>query len=75
MTKSQRVPLDLLAVSQMQRTTGPEAGVPLYLHAFDPTLLGDPTQEDDLTAEADFGATAGGLSLCDDEDDEDDDFY
>ena len=68
MTKSPRVPVELLASSQMQRHTGHEAGVPLYLHAFDPNLLGDPAQEDDLTAEADFGATAGGFSLCDDED-------
>ncbi|MDP3316588.1 MAG: hypothetical protein Q8M47_11055 [Devosia sp.] len=72
MTKSPRVPLELLASSQMQRHTGQEASVPLYLYAFDPALLGDPAQEDDLTAEADFGATAGGFSLCDDEDD---DFY
>ena len=72
MIKSPRVPLELLAVSQVQRHIGHAAGVPLYLHAFDPTLLGDPAQEYDLTAEADFGATAGGFSLCDDEDD---DFY
>jgi hypothetical protein len=72
MIKSPRVPLELLAVSQMHRHTGQEAGVPLYLHAFDPTLLGDPAPEDDLTAEADFGATVASFSLCDDEDD---DFY
>lgn len=72
MSKSPRVPLELLALRHAQRHTAPEAGVPLYLHAFDPTLLGDPRPEDDLTADADFGAEAGGLAIgCD----EDNDFY
>ncbi len=72
MIKSPRVPLELLAASQMQRHSSPEAGVPLYLHAFNPALLGDPAPENDLTAEADFGATADSFTLSDDEDD---DFY
>ena len=66
--KSLRVPLELLALSQMQRASTAEAGAPLYLPAFETAILGDPRSEDDLTAEADFGAEAGEL-------DEDDDFY
>lgn len=72
MMKSLRVPLELLALSQMQRATTGEAGAPLYLPAFETAILGDPRAEDDLTAEADFGAEAGGLTVGYDEDD---DFY
>lgn len=70
MIKSPRVPLELLATSQMQRHTIREAGVPLYLPAFAPALLGDPSPEDDLTAEADFGAEAGCFAIDYDEDDD-----
>ena len=68
MMKSMRVSLELLALSQMQRAATREVGAPLYLPAFETAILGDPGAEDDLTAEADFGAAAG-------ETDEDDDFY
>jgi hypothetical protein len=72
MTKSLRVPLELLALSQMQRATTREAGAALYLPAFQTAILCDPRAEDDLTAEADFGVEAHGFTLGDDEDD---DFY
>jgi hypothetical protein len=68
MMKSVRVPLELLALSQMQRASTREAGAPLYLPAFETALLGDPEGEADLMAEADFGLEADGF-------DEDDDFY
>lgn len=72
MIKSLRVPPELLALSQMQRAATREAGAPLYLPAFEAAILGDPRDEDDLVAEADFGAEAGSFILGDDEDD---DFY
>ena len=72
MIKSLRIPPELLALSQMQRPATREAGAPLYLPAFETAILGDPRDEDDLVAEADFGADAGFFSLGDDEDD---DFY
>ncbi len=72
MIKSQRVPLELPAWRATQRHATPEAGIPLYLHAFDPTLLGEPGRDDELTAEADFGVEAGGPVI---DRDEDDDFY
>lgn len=72
MMKSVRVPPELLALSQMQRAATREAGAPLYLPAFETAILADPIREDDLTAEADFGAEAGGLTIGYDEDD---DFY
>jgi hypothetical protein len=71
MMKTLRVPLNLIAMSQMQRATSPEAGAPLYLPAFETAILEEPPA-DDLTAEADFGAEAGGLTIGYDEDD---DFY
>jgi len=73
MMKSVRVSPDLLALSQMQRASSREAGAPLYPAAFATAILADPLTEDDLTAEADFGAEAGGYVVIDD--DEDDDFY
>jgi len=73
MMKSLRVPIELLALSQMQRAATREAGAPLYLPAFETAILGEPHAEDDRTAEADFGAEAGGLVVIGD--DEDDDFY
>ncbi len=73
MIKSLRVPAELLALSQMQRASTREAGAPLYLPAFETAILGDPRDEDDLTAEADFGAEAGGIVVIGY--DEDDDFY
>jgi hypothetical protein len=73
MMKSLRVPPELLALSQMQRASTREAGAPLYLPAFETAILGDPKPEDDLFAEADFGAEAGGIVVIGD--DEDDDFY
>ncbi|RYY92379.1 MAG: hypothetical protein EOO11_21350 [Chitinophagaceae bacterium] len=73
MMKSLRVPHELLALSQMQRASSREAGAPLYLPAFETAILGEPNPEDDLTAEADFGAEAGGLFTIGN--DEDDDFY
>ena len=73
MMKSVRVPPDLLALSQMQRASSREAGAPLYLPAFATAILADPRAEDDLVAEADFGAEAGGVLVIGD--DEDDDFY
>lgn len=72
MIKSLRVPPELLALSQMQRAATREAGAPLYLPAFETAILGDPRGEDDLTAEADFGAQAELYSFGADEDD---DFY
>ena len=72
MIKSPRVPLELLAWRAAQRHAAPTAGTPLYLHAFDPTALGEPGREDELTTEADFGAQAGGFTVGGDEDD---DFY
>jgi hypothetical protein len=72
MINSPRVPLELLAARASQRHATPEAGMALYLHAFDPGLLGDPRPEYDLTAEADLGVEAGGLTIGYDEDD---DFY
>ena len=66
--KSLRVPLELLALSQMQRASTREAGAPLYLPAFETAVLCDPLSEDELTAEADFGVEAG-------DSDDDDDFY
>ena len=71
MIKSLRVPPELLALSQMQRAATREAGASLYLPAFETAILGDPRGEDDLTAEADFGAQADLYSVAD----EDDDFY
>lgn len=71
MIKSLRVPPELLALSQMQRASTREAGAPLYLPAFETAILGDPSDEDDLSAEADFGVEAGGFTVGD----EDDDFY
>jgi hypothetical protein len=71
MIKSLRVPPELLALSQLQRAASHEAGAPLYLPAFETAILADP-QVDDWTAEADFGAEAGGLTI---DFDEDDDFY
>jgi len=68
MIKSLRVPPELLALSQMQRAATREAGAPLYLPAFANAVLGEPHDEDDLVAEADFGVEADGF-------DEDDDFY
>jgi len=73
MMKSVRVPQDLLALSQTQRAASREAAAPLYLPAFATAILTDPLAEDDLTAEADFGAEAGGVFVIGD--DEDDDFY
>ena len=73
MIKSLRVPPELLALSQMQRASSREAGAPLYLPAFQTAILGDPSDEDDLVAEADFGIEAGGFLIIGD--DEDDDFY
>jgi hypothetical protein len=72
MMKTLRVPLELLALSQMQRAASADAGVPLYLPAFETAILADPVTADDLAAEADFGAEAGGLTFGFDEDD---DFY
>ena len=72
MMKSLRVPPELLALSQMQRAAVREIGAPLYLPAFETAILGDPGAEEDRTAEADFGAEAGGLTIALDEDD---DFY
>lgn len=72
MIKSPRVPLELLAWRAAQRHAAPTAGIPLYLHAFDPTVLGDPGREDALTAEADLGAQADLYSLGTDEDDDPD---
>ena len=72
MIKSLRVPLELLALSQLQRAASHEAGAPLYLPAFETAILADPQAADDWTAEADFGAEAGGLTI---DFDEDDDFY
>lgn len=66
--KSLRVPLELLALSQMQRASTVEAGAPLYLPAFETAILGDPSPDDAFKAEADFGVEAGAT-------DEDDDFY
>ena len=68
MIKSLRVPNELLALSQMQRAAIREVGAPLYLPAFATAILGEPHDEDDLVAEADFGTEAEGF-------DEDDDFY
>ncbi len=68
MMKTLRIPLDLLAMSQMQRAATAEAGVPLYLPAFETTILADALPADDLTAEADFGTEADGFE-------QDDDFY
>ncbi len=68
MIKSLRVPPELLALSQMQRAASREAGAPLYLPAFATAILGDPPDEDDLVAQADFGIEADSF-------DEDDDFY
>ena len=73
MMKSLRVPLELLALSQMQRASTTEVGAPLYLPAFETAILGDPSTDDELTAEADFGAEAGGVISVGY--DEDDDFY
>jgi hypothetical protein len=70
MMKSLRVPLELLALSQVQRAASREAGAPLYLPAFETAILGDPRASDELTAEADFGAEAGGLTVDFDEDDD-----
>ena len=56
----------------MPRATTREAGAAVYLPAFQTAILCDPRAEDDLTAEADFGAEAHGFTLGDDEDD---DFY
>jgi hypothetical protein len=72
MIKSLRVPLELLALSQLQRAAPQEAGAPLYLPAFETAILGDPARDDERTAEADFGAEAGGYTIGYDEDD---DFY
>ena len=72
MIKSLRVPPELLALSQMQRAAPQEVGAPLYLPAFETAILADPLGSDDLTAEADFGAEAGSLTI---RFDEDDDFY
>ncbi len=71
MIKSLRVPPELLALSQMQRASSREAGAPLYLPAFETAILGDPSDEDDLSAEADFGIEADFTSGRE----EDDDFY
>lgn len=67
-----RVPMELLALSQMQRAAVRESGAPLYLPAFETAILRDPVADDDRVAEADFGAEAGGITIGDDEDD---DFY
>jgi hypothetical protein len=72
MIKSLRVPPELLALSQLRRAASPEAGIPLYLPAFETAILAEPPGTDDFTAEADFGAEAGGLTIGLDEDD---DFY
>lgn len=71
MIKSLRVPIELLALSQMQRAATREIGAPLYLPAFQTAILGDPRDENDLSAEADFGVEADGFTVGD----EDDDFY
>jgi hypothetical protein len=73
MIKSLRVSPELLALSQMQRAASREAGAPLYLPAFETAILGDPRDDDDLVAEADYGAEAGGMIVIGE--DEDDDFY
>lgn len=69
MIKSLRVPPELLALSQMQRAA---TRASLYLPAFETAILGDPRGDDELTADADFGAQADLYSLGADEDD---DFY
>lgn len=72
MIKLQPVPFELLASRQTRQQAGREAGVPLYLHAFEPTQLGDPAPTAASVAEADFGVSADGFADCYDEDD---DFY
>ena len=72
MMKTIRVPLELLAQSQIQSAASADAGVPLYLPAFETAILADPRRADELIAEADFGVEAGGISVGFDEDD---DFY
>lgn len=71
MMKTLRVPLELMALSQRQRAVSAEAGIPLYLPAFETAILTEPDR-DEQPAEADFGVEAGGLTI---NFDEDDDFY
>ena len=72
MMKSVRVPLDLIAVSQMQRASIREAGAPLYLPAFTNQILQVEARSAEVDTDLDWGAEAGGLTIGGDEDD---DFY
>ncbi len=75
MLKSIRVPLELIAISQMQRAATREVGAPLYLPAFENQILGVVPEggvEESWSAEEDWGVEAGGLTIGADEDD---DFY
>jgi hypothetical protein len=74
MLKSVRVPLDLIAVSQMQRASIREAGAPLYLPAFQNQILEAEARRDDDGDELDWGAEAGAGAITIGGD-EDDDFY
>jgi len=51
-----------LSAMPPRRPAQPEAGVPLYLPAFESPALIEPETEEQA-AEADFGAEAGGFTL------------
>lgn len=72
MLKSVRVPLDLIAVSQMQRASVREVGAPLYLPAFQNQILEAEARSAEDDNDLDWGAEAGGITIGADEDD---DFY
>ena len=72
MLKSVRVPLDLIAVSQMQRASIREAGAPLYLPAFQNQILVAEARSAEDETDLDWGVEAGGFTIGADEDD---DFY
>lgn len=72
MLKSVRVPLDLIAVSQMQRASVREVGAPLYLPAFQNQILEAEARGAEDDNDLDWGVEAGGITIGADEDD---DFY
>lgn len=68
MLKTVRVPVELLAIEQMQRA---RTGVPLYLPAFQPQILEAEAHQESDESDLDWGVEAGGLTIGP----EDDDFY
>jgi hypothetical protein len=71
MLKTVRVPVELLAIEQMQRARTREAGVPLYIPAFQPQILEAEARQESDEGDLDWGVEAGGLTIGP----EDDDFY